>query len=219
MKFTPHEHLIQIKSQDGLKDYLQVQWRLVWFREACPAGTISTTFRQIDLDRLVEKEIVVWNAEKRRSEKVLKSAQGWAYFEVRVEDGHGAYADGVGSECAVDFGDFIEKAHTKAVGRALAALGYGTQFVGDEFNEAHRIVDAPVDSQHTRAAAPQSATSESSPDQITAQQVSSIQKLCQHLGKAEPEGLQALTFANAKALIAQLSKEYREAQQASRSGK
>ena len=29
-----------------------------------------------------------------------------------------------------------------AIGRALAMLGYGTQFTGDELNEEHRIVDA-----------------------------------------------------------------------------
>ena len=32
----------------------------------------------------------------------------------------------------------------RAIGRALAALGYGTQFA-PELNEEHRIVDAPVD--------------------------------------------------------------------------
>jgi ssDNA-binding Zn-finger/Zn-ribbon topoisomerase 1 len=42
-----------------------------------------------------------------------------------------------------DFGDFIEKAETKAVGRALAMLGYGTQFAADELDEGQRIVDSP----------------------------------------------------------------------------
>ncbi len=39
----------------------------------------------------------------------------------------GAVAVGHGSEAAGDFGDFIEKAETKAIGRALAALGYGIE--------------------------------------------------------------------------------------------
>ena len=29
--FNPREHLIQLKSREGSKDYLPVQWRLVWF--------------------------------------------------------------------------------------------------------------------------------------------------------------------------------------------
>ena len=37
-----------------------------------------------------------------------------------------------------------EKAETKAVGRALAMLGYGTQFA-PELDEGERIVDSPVE--------------------------------------------------------------------------
>jgi hypothetical protein len=49
-----------------------------------------------------------------------------------------------------DFHDYIEAAETKALGRALAALGYGTQFCQDfDFSANARpgtkqIVDAPV---------------------------------------------------------------------------
>ena len=38
-----------------------------------------------------------------------------------------------------------EKAETKAVGRALAMLGYGTQFAADELDEGERIADTPID--------------------------------------------------------------------------
>jgi hypothetical protein len=55
----------------------------------------------------------------------------------------GALATGYGSETASDFGDFIEKAETKAVGRALAALGLGTQFC-DDFAEDGSVTDSPV---------------------------------------------------------------------------
>ncbi len=47
-------------------------------------------------------------------------------------------------EKACSFPDFLEKSETCAVGRALAELGFGTQFVADELEEAHRIVDSPV---------------------------------------------------------------------------
>jgi len=54
-----------------------------------------------------------------------------ALFRARVSVPGGGTASGWGSETADDFGDYIEKAETKALGRALAALGYGTQFCED----------------------------------------------------------------------------------------
>ncbi len=143
--FNPHDHLMQIGSGDKAKDYLEVKWRLVWFRLAYPHGTIDSEEVEVDLDREVSAEVFVWNAEKRRSEKTVKTAKGYARFHAVVTDGKGGRATGTGSESAVDFPDFIEKSETKAIGRALAALGFGTQFTGDELNEAHRIVDSPVD--------------------------------------------------------------------------
>jgi hypothetical protein len=142
--FNPNEHLIQLKSREGIKDYLPVQWRLVWFREQCPEGTIDTEEVLVDLDREVEEESFAWNAEKRRSEKVMKRAHGYARFRATVTDGKGGRATGTKSENAASFPDYIEKAETGAIGRALAALGYGTQFA-PEMDEAHRIVDAPVE--------------------------------------------------------------------------
>ena len=64
----------------------------------------------------------------------------------------GASATGWGSETSQDFADYIEAAETKALGRALAALGFGTQFTRDyDFAEAaaataprQQVVDAPV---------------------------------------------------------------------------
>jgi len=63
---------MQIKSSKGSSDYLPVAWRLVWFREMCPNGTIDTEEIIVDLDREVTVEVYVWNQEKRRSEKVLR---------------------------------------------------------------------------------------------------------------------------------------------------
>jgi hypothetical protein len=142
--FNPREHLRQIKSRDGYQEYLDVKWRLVWFREQCPNGTIDTEEVMVDLDREVEEEAFVWNAEKRRSEKIVKHGRGYARFRAVVTDGKGGRATGTKSENAASFPDFIEKAETGAIGRALAALGYGTQFA-PEMDEAHRIVDSPVE--------------------------------------------------------------------------
>src|SRR5579872_4984474 len=142
--FNPNEHLMQLKSKDGLKDYLPVQWRLVWFREQCPNGTIETEIVHLDLDKETEEEVFAWNNEKRRSEKVIKTARGIAVYHAVVKDGKGGVATGTKMEKAASFGDFLEKAETGAIGRALAALGYGTQFA-PELNEEHRIVDSPVE--------------------------------------------------------------------------
>src|SRR5207244_7317493 len=80
-----------------------------------------------------------------RSEKTTKRANGFVVFRAAIKDGKGGSATATKSEKAASFPDYIEKAETGAVGRALAMLGYGTQFTGDELNEEHRIVDAPVD--------------------------------------------------------------------------
>src|SRR5437764_11392043 len=142
--FNPNDHVMQIKNKGGAADYLPVQWRLVWFRDVCQEGTIETEIVQLDLDRETEEETFAWNSETRRSEKVVKHANGFAIFRAVVKDGKGGMATGTKSEKAASFPDYIEKAETGAIGRALAALGYGTQFAPD-LDEQHRIVDAPVD--------------------------------------------------------------------------
>jgi len=114
-------------------------------------------------------------------------------------------------------------------------LGYGTQFA-PELNEEHRIVDAPVDrsspatdsngNAHKPLASLRSApvasngkaqgsTAEENEASTLAtdQQLASIRKLRQHLGKTEPEHQDTLSYQDAKALITQLSHEYNEQKQ------
>ena len=112
--FNPKEHLIDLKG----KSYLQVMWRLVWFREDKPLWCIDTNLEQL--------------------------TENHAVFSAKIYDENGVQKSaGYGSESVKDFRDFIEKAETKAVGRALAMLGYGTQFA-PEMDEGERIVDSPV---------------------------------------------------------------------------
>lgn len=112
--FNPAEHLMDLKG----KQYLQVMWRLVWFREEHPLWNIDTKLEQL--------------------------TDTHAVFSAKISDETGAQkASGYGSECDKDFRDYIEKAETKAIGRALAMLGYGTQFA-PELDEGDRIVDSPV---------------------------------------------------------------------------
>lgn len=173
MAFNPNEHLMQLQK----KDYLEVKWRLVWFRDLCPTGSIETEIVHLDLDREVTAEVKVWNDATRKMEKVLKTAKGYCVCRAVIKDGNGGVGTGTKSEAAVDFNDFIEKAESGAIGRALATLGYGTQFTGDELDEKARIVDSPVDrSAHATTqegskpaqAAPKPQASESKPAEQSA---------------------------------------------------
>ena len=233
--FNPNDHVMQIKNRNGSADYLPVQWRLVWFREHCPEGSIETEMLHLDLDRETEEEGYSWNNETRRSEKVVKRANGLAVFRAVVKDGKGGIATGTKSEKAASFPDYIEKAETGAIGRALAALGYGTQFAPD-LDEQHRIVDAPVDRNtpstdgngygrkplasvrppltgNTGKTNGAGTEEQASDAPATEQQLNSIRKLCQHLGKPEPENPDTLSYLDAKGLITQLSHEYNEQKQ------
>lgn len=114
--FNPQEHLSIV---DGAA-YLEVKWRLVWLRESHP-------------DAVVETEMV-------------ESSRDHAIFKAFVRLPDGASATGWGSEYREQFHNFIEAAETKALGRALAALGFGTQFAGDLGTDrgGYGLSDAPV---------------------------------------------------------------------------
>lgn len=136
--FDPNEHLSKVQKPN---DYLQVKWRLVWFRDVHPHGKITTTMVHLD----IEKQMAV--------------------FKATVEDSMGGVAEGYGSETVKDFKDYIEKAETKAIGRALASLGYGTQFA-PELDEGERVVDSPVDRRSSARTEP-SADSPATQEQLT----------------------------------------------------
>ncbi len=100
--FDPTPYLRQLRGRGGGADYLDVKWRLLWLRKEHPDAEIVTELVQHDPQM--------------------------AIFKATVSVPTGGKATGYGSETASDFPDFIEKAETKAIGRALNALGYGAQF-------------------------------------------------------------------------------------------
>lgn len=140
MAFNPNEHMISLKG----KDYLQVAWRLVWFREDHPDWCINAECVEQDQDHAIFKAVIC-------DESGLQKSSGH------------------GSESKRDFGDFLEKAETKAVGRALAMLGYGTQFAADELDEGERIVDSPI--KRTPSAAPK----------LTEDELQKLQQNCKYV--------------------------------------
>lgn len=121
-EFDPGKYLTKV----GQADYLEVKWRLVWLRDLHPEADIAT-------------------------ELVSHTDQG-AIFRAKVSIPGGGSATGYGSESFNDFREYIEKAETKAIGRALAALGFGTQFCPDfEFGASSgRVVDSPIEFASTR---------------------------------------------------------------------
>ncbi len=134
--FNVEEHLskLPIRKRDvktniwetTYADYLEVKWRMVWFRTENRERTCTIV-----------------------KDKIIDTENEFAYFELEVTDAKGNTEIGVGSETGSDFKDYIEKAYTKAYGRALAALGYGTQF-SVELDEDERIVDSPVSSEREK---------------------------------------------------------------------
>lgn len=114
---TPKGTELPIMSLKG-KDYLEVKYRLVWFREEHPDWSIMTELVKLDENYAIAKAQVYG-----------PTGQIIATAHKREDKQH--------------FQDFIEKCETGAIGRALALCGYGTQFA-PEIEEGDRIVDAPA---------------------------------------------------------------------------
>ena len=123
-KFDPRKHLTDLRG----RDYLEVKWRIAWFRSEHPAGRIDTNVTSYD--PLIVKAVIF------TADEVLAT-------------GHGS-ADAAGRK-VVWTGREIEKAETAAIGRALAHAGYGTQFTGDD--EGEHLADSPVE-KPAKSAAP-----------------------------------------------------------------
>jgi hypothetical protein len=105
------------------KDYLMVGHRLQWFNEVEKHFDIVTEFLLVTEEQTICKaHIVVRDAEG----KVIRQAQATK------------------RETKKDFPDHTEKSETSAIGRALAMLGYGTQFALADLEEGERLADSPV---------------------------------------------------------------------------
>ena len=99
--FDATTHLRRIRTRQGMQDYLDVKWRIAWLRSEHPNAQVVT-------------------------EEVACDDQG-ARYKCTITLPTGAIGTGHGSETKTDFPDYIEKAETKAIGRACAILGYGTE--------------------------------------------------------------------------------------------
>jgi hypothetical protein len=118
MTFDFKRHLIKVQ---GGRSYLPVSARIVWFRQEHPDWGIHT--EPIEINH--EKQYAVFRA-------IIYNAEGKLM------------SMGTKKEDVKGFGDYMEKAETGAVGRALALCGFGTQFA-PELDEATggRFADSP----------------------------------------------------------------------------
>lgn len=122
--FDPTPHLRQLRGRGGQgQDYLDVKFRLLWLRKEHPDAVIETEHIELTGAR--------------------------AIFRATARLPTGGIATGYGSETPEDFGDYIEKAETKAIGRALNALGYGAQYLDTSDDGA--ALDGPCSVETNRA--------------------------------------------------------------------
>jgi hypothetical protein len=158
--FEAGKYLTQIQG----RDYLEVKWRLLWLRTEHPEAAIET--------------------------ELVRDDGAEAVFRARVSIPGGGSATGWGQESERDFGDYLEKAETKSLGRALAALGYGTQFCQDfDFGAAERgrVVDSPVDFSAGRGGGARRPSGPRPMDLLTEKQLKAIYAIGHGRGLGEAE--------------------------------
>ena len=109
----------QVRWEKTETDYLPVAARIAWFRKDHPYWSIITK-----VEKWGDKAIVM--------KAVIKDMLGTVIATARKK------------ETEIGFPDYIEKAETGAIGRALAMCGYGTP-QAPEFDEQDRLADAPVE--------------------------------------------------------------------------
>jgi hypothetical protein len=203
--FNASEHLLNIGTDKKPRMYLETKYRLVWLREEHPEAEISTEILHLDLDKEVSAEVSEWDDVQRKSVKVTKHGKGLVIMKATIKLPNGAIGTGTKMQNAAEFGEWLEKAETGAIGRALSGLGYGTAAT-DEMSEGEgRVVDAPVDRKPSY-----------DPDKpCTDSQVTTIQKLQRELGMAEIANAEGLTFGDCAAMLQDLSKRLQTKRKAS----
>lgn len=113
--FDPTPYLTEHRG----RKYLEIKWRLLWLRSDHPDAEIET--------------------------EEIGAGEDWVKFRAKVSiPGHGS-ATGHAYQLRQDLpSGYYEKAELKALGRALACLGYGTQFAA-EFDEDTDVASQPTE--------------------------------------------------------------------------
>src|SRR5687768_244186 len=109
----------QVRFEKTEADYLPVAARITWFRKDHPYWSMMTK-----VEKWGDKAVVM--------KATIKDMQGTVIATARKK------------ETEAGFPDYIEKAETGAIGRALPMCEYGT-LQAPEFDEQDRLADAPVE--------------------------------------------------------------------------
>ena len=109
----------QVRFEKTETDYLPVAARIAWFRKDHSYWSIITK-----VEKWGDKAVVM--------KAIIKDMLGSVIATARKK------------ETEIGFQDYIEKAETGSIGRALAMCGYGT-LQAPEFDEEQRLADAPVE--------------------------------------------------------------------------
>ena len=160
-KFDPKEHMTKLQN----RDYLEVKWRVVWFREAHPTGAITT-------ELIATEPSVIVRAQVHGADGVMLAAD----YGTAPAAGKGTWT-----------GRAVEKASTAAVGRALALAGFGTQFDADD--DTDNLADAPSEPPAKPAPEPPAANG------WTKEQANSLSTEARNNGVSNDELLAALNVS------------------------
>lgn len=126
---TPKGTVLPLVSLKG-KDYLMVAHRILWFNEEVETFGVETNFLVLTDEQTVARATVTIFD---KDGKMLKRSTATK------------------RETKSDFSDHTEKAETSAIGRAVALLGYGTQFAIADLEEGTRLADSPMTNPKARA--------------------------------------------------------------------
>jgi hypothetical protein len=128
------------------KDYMMVAYRIQWLEETETKYEITTEFPLLNAEETVARAtITLFNDDGSVRRKVSATKR----------------------ETKKDFSDHTEKAETSAIGRAVALLGFGTQFALADMEEGTRLADSPLEQvSGANAAAPAPTGSQSSGNKV-----------------------------------------------------
>jgi hypothetical protein len=225
--FDPNSHIMQLKG----RDYLNVQSRLLWFirdqRALIVAGLATTSY-------VIQSELVEMDREhgwahfKTRVRDVLgneatmygsESAKDFGDFAEKASTkslGRALLALGYGTAFApeMDEGDRVvvspvDRRATPAGRERTAAAVRETPAAAPR--EAPREAPRPAFVPEARPVA--IAGGQDGEGMATEKQLASIRKLCEALGKPQPEG--TMSYGRARELLSQLSGEYQRSRRAS----
>lgn len=135
-QFDPTNKMRTLRGQGG-GSYLDVKFRIEWFRSTYPHGTIRSY--PVVVDPHFDNGTLPNGAQ---------APYGYSFFRAEVTDGKGGEAWGHGTETASDFGDYVEKSECCSVTTTCLTrrgfVAYDELLVGEEVAAYDLETDALV---------------------------------------------------------------------------